>query len=214
MALSTIAAVSKGVCRWLGPPWIWKSMQGVLDELRKHAFNTGTGQSEVHHHRVTLFKHRKFRLGLWRWWCLGQHPWSGWLVPVLRSGHITQRSKTVFLAPDRGDHAEGVAGKAYNSESIIFCDNLPKVTSTSPDPDVQQYATDCWVPKHIVKSRLEDDLTCARSYSGMAIEVRGVRWGVIVLDSQLPNGVKKPKGKDPVPYRVTAKFLGTLLEKA
>jgi hypothetical protein len=56
-------------------------------------------------------------------------------------------------------------------------------------------------------------LAAARSYLGIPIEVKGKRWGVVVLDSRDPNGIKPPDGVTYATYKVMAKFLERLLER-
>jgi GAF domain-containing protein len=56
-------------------------------------------------------------------------------------------------------------------------------------------------------------LSMARSYLGIPIEVKGERWGVIVLDSRSPNGIRPPEGLPYDTYRVMAKFLEQMLER-
>jgi len=220
VAFTTLSGATKATCHYLGPPWAWKALQSVLDELREHAFIVNAADA-THHHRVTLFKRVRYRIRIWPWrsrcwpWGKGRWPASGWLVPVLRSGHTTQRSGSVFLAPDDADRAEGVAGQAWShSESIIYLEALPDLDEDSSTPDVKRYARETWLNEGLVRKRLKAELSCSRSFCGIAIEVKGKVWGVIVLDSRRTRGIRKPSGKNLVTYTVMAKFLRTLLERA
>jgi hypothetical protein len=75
----------------VGDPVVVKAINVVLDEIRDGLW--GDLDEDVHHHRVTLFKRKPFRLGFLLddgGRVIGK-PWSGWLVPVARSGYATQR---------------------------------------------------------------------------------------------------------------------------
>jgi hypothetical protein len=55
--------------------WGYDAVKEMLEILREKGFPDSTDQ--VHYHRVTLFRRRKWRF-CWRMW-----PWSGWLIPAL-----------------------------------------------------------------------------------------------------------------------------------
>ncbi len=219
IALYLAAGFSRAVCKYMGTPWFWAVLQSMLDELREHAFNAGADDPS-HHHRVTLFRRVRWRLRIWpsrsRFWIWGpqRYPWSGWLVPVLRSGHTTQRTKSVFLAPDDADHAEGVAGQTWNCNSILYKHSLPDVDAESGKRNIKNYARESWVDSDSVNARIQRDGHVARCYCGIPVEVRNKLWGVIILDSRSPNGIKKPTTRNQVPYIIVAKFIGKLLERA
>jgi hypothetical protein len=115
IVFGAITLVSKALCPWVGPPWAWQGMQKLLDRFRDEAFEMGD-EAAFHEHRVTLCKFtrwlwwvRPFRSPYWPWGN-GRVPWSGGLVPVATSGRTTQRTNTLFLAPDDADNAEGLPG--------------------------------------------------------------------------------------------------------
>lgn len=107
-----------------------------LDDFRKAVFRNVPDTEALDHNRVTLFQHvgcvlwiKPFKGALipWGW---GRHPWSGWLITKYRSGHATQKSKAVFLAPDDAYNCEGVAGQAWRA------DRLRVGTAQSPLPNL------------------------------------------------------------------------------
>ena len=96
VSTAVFTAVPRVIQHFLGPPWVWESIQKVLNLLCRRALKKKHEKDDVHDHRVTLFKHcrvwstlcwvRRDRTGRRRW------PTSGWLVPVSRSGHTTQKT--------------------------------------------------------------------------------------------------------------------------
>ena len=103
-----------------GDPWLWEKIQYLIDGMRDRLWEDFEN-ARMDEHRVTIFQRKSFVLFLKRprtsmLWPYGQgcHPWSGWLVPVLRSGHTAQVSRSIFLAPSGGTShkVEGVVGKA------------------------------------------------------------------------------------------------------
>lgn len=117
-----ILAVATTGKSWLGNRWAKESLQAFLNDFRKVAFRNGAKGAEFHD-QVTLFKYKK-----WLWCPLlwkRRKPWSGWLVPVMRSGHTTKNTSTVFWAPqDYPDKAEGVAGVAWAQNGVVTVNNL------------------------------------------------------------------------------------------
>jgi hypothetical protein len=217
LLLSGLAGISKFACAYIGEPWVWKTIQTTLDELQSHAFKQNA--DPLHHHRVTLFKHKQFRFRVKPWrskfWPWGKYRWplSGWLVPVARSGYTTQKTKTVFLAPDDADAAEGVAGQAWCCNWMIPVSGLPDLYANQTTENIEAYAKSTWLRSDLVKMRLVNNYAMARSYLGIPIEVKGRRWGVLVLDSRSPDGIWSPEGLRYETYKVMAKFLERLLER-
>lgn len=88
---------------------VTNALNAILKEFREELFGDASGQQGDH--RVTLFQCRKM---CWRViWQRVRLPWGGWLLPVARPGHTSQRSRTVFRAPDNPSNLEGIAGKAW-----------------------------------------------------------------------------------------------------
>jgi len=93
-----------------------------LDQLRSVWFDPTPSDSDpVDQNRVTVFQHVKWKWAIWPFkgflnpWGWGRWPWSGWLVVRYRSGHSTQQSTAVFLAPDDAHRSEGIAGRIWRS---------------------------------------------------------------------------------------------------
>lgn len=188
------------VARWMiGPPWVWDTIHYLLDTFRGYVFEEEGGP--LHHHRVTLFKYVRVRFWLCRW------PWSGWLVPVERSGHTTQKSRTAFLAPDDADRAEGVAGQTWAQNRVVPLDKLPDINENPPCDVLAEYARRTW----IAEARLQKQRQHARSFCGIPVEVKGKLWGVIVLDSRNPEVINQNADQF---YSLIGRFLGKLLERA
>lgn len=219
IGLGASAGISRIACSQLGSPWVWKTVQSVIDQLREFAFIADGGKPS-HYHRVTVFKRVSFKFFVWPWrspiwpWGIGRGPFSGWLVPVARSGHTTKRTKTVFLAPDDADFAEGMAGLAWSCNDLVHKADLPDLEQTVPQESIEVYSLQTGLSVEMTQKRMEAGLPTARSFLAMSIEVSNKKWGVVVLDSRDPNGIKKPNGRNYLMYSVMAKFLGRLLERA
>src|SRR5436853_112334 len=72
------------VIRGIGPPWIKDHVHNILDQVQAFTL-CERSTSELHHHKITLFRHHRWYL------CWQGLPWTGWLVPVIRSGHGGQK---------------------------------------------------------------------------------------------------------------------------
>lgn len=169
---------------------------------------------------MTLFKRKSFawkirRPGSRKYWPYGAgyFPWSGWLMPVLRSGHTAQTSSSAFLAPsgELSHKVKGVVGRAWASKNIIVVDNLSKIHQDSAPKTKETYArkTFCeidWVERCLGRNRQPP-----RSIGAIPIEVHGEIWGALVLDSKAPHGVTDEKIAN---FKLTAGMIGQLLEKS
>lgn len=197
-----VAAILMGLAevgrRAVGEPYRWRGVHQALDELRDHVFG-GHDDDPLHYHRVTLFKYHQWRP------CLRKWPWSGWLVPVERSGHTTQSVSVRFKAPDEADQAEGVAGATWSRMSTVRVSGLPELGDHPTRDQVHEYADETFVSRDWV----EDHLPTCRSLCGIPVEVNGKPWGVIVLDSRSPKPIKKEYDPE---FRMVAGFLSSLLE--
>jgi hypothetical protein len=200
-----------------GDPWIWDKLQELLDEFQEVAFQEFQNHIKDHH-RVTLFRYRKWCWNLttpmtdgrwpWRW---GRCPWSGWLVPVLRSGRTSQNTKAIFLAPDNGDEAEGVAGYAWASNKVFVVTGLPQITKNSKDAQVVKYSERTFCPAPIVRDYVARGRPLPRSIGAMPIEVNNKPWGVLVLDSRDDQGVTDNLVRD---FSLMVNSISHMLEKA
>jgi len=183
-----LSLVTRGVRRWLKPPVVWSQVHLLLTELQKFAFKTELeNAAPVYEHRVTLFR-RGWRLAPCRW------PWSGWLIPVERSGHMTRTTNTVFRAEEASSKVEGIAGYTWARSAIVSVGELPDLEVEALrrlEPNLQteaidEYAQRTLVTPEVVRQRIAEGKTLARSYCGIPVEVRGKMWGVIVIDSRNP----------------------------
>ena len=203
------AGLAQVLRRYLGPPWVWQLIESSLGDFRQYVFPENADDSEEHHHRVTLFKYVRLT---WAW-----PPKWGWLVPVARSAHTTRHGIAKFRAPDDADSAEGIAGRTWAKKNALVVSELPDLKGTSPAEDFERYARATsvnvgWLRKRLAK---KPDRPFARSYGGYPVLVGGKAWGVIVLDSRSEKGVTNEKYKPHSEYyRMHAKFLGQLLERA
>ena len=156
----------------VGDPRVWADLHEWITEYRNHVFNETGVQF---HRRATLFKFVEWRLGFCRW------PWSGWLVPVVRSGHTTQNCKSFFRAHHRSRGSEGVAGMAWENDRNVYIENLPDVTLPScTEEERREYGE----ATGISAKRVTTEAPAARSFYAIRVEVKGNPWGVIVLDSR------------------------------
>jgi|ERR1700674_306058 len=190
--------------RLITSPQMLAIIQSILNRLQEETFKEENDTGEpLHDHRVTIFKHcrRLFRLG-------------GWLVPVARSGHITQGTEIIFRAGDNPTKLEGIAGRAWALASAVVVEDLPDLNHRSSpatwEKSIEEYSTRTFVTSEWLRRRLSQGKPLALSYYGIHVEVRGAKWGVLVIDS------KKPKAKvgpaDLTRYRFVAGLLEKVLE--
>jgi hypothetical protein len=183
----------------LSPPWLWQTVHTYLDVFRADVFDSAT-DGAYHHHRVTLFRYVKWRFSL------RAVPWAGWLVPVERSGHTTQSHISCFLAPDDADRAEGIAGKTWARNRVCGISNLPDLSNNPSSDELAEYAEQSGLSVHQLRKKMPK----TRSMFGIPVEVKGNLWGVIVVDSRSPDGIKRDVETI---YRPLGKFLPKLLER-
>lgn len=213
------AGVFKVTAYMIGPPHVWKSIHRLLDSFRNEIFEIGD-EKEMYKHRITLFKRVSFcckrRPGShWAWpWGVGRHPFSGWLVPVERSGHTKQRTNTVFLAPDNADNVEGIAGRVWAGQRTTLISDLPDLKSSGSDADIRDYAIRANVTEEWVRARLSSGKTCSRSICCISLEIKGEPWGVIVLDSTSPKAINGRKHGWAMFEKMAPVVLGELLKRA
>jgi hypothetical protein len=165
--------------------WGFDAVKEMLELLRERAFPDN--QDPQHFHRVTLFRYRRWRL------CLRLWPWSGWLIPIVRSGYTTQRRKTSFLAPeDDPDKAEGIAGRTWSSGTVILIPDasknepsLPALNKVGRKPtDIRPLADAYGKATFVTIDWTLRNMPDARSFMGIPVMVKGEPWGVIVVDSR------------------------------
>ena len=198
--------VATYMLRRLGDPTILEAIDEILDQFRDGVFG-GDAPGDDAHHRVTLFKHFRFRLAGWDVGN-GGWPWSGWLVPVARSGHTSQRSSARFLAPDDTDRAQGIAGRAWaRRRAAAVMTELPDVRADGCIPKQREdYAKRTNVRLRWVEKRRP----AARSLMGFTVEnTRGRPWGVLVIDSRSPG---LDSGRANTEYQNYGRVLARLVE--
>ena len=163
------------------------ALNAILKEFREEVFGEAVGQHGDH--RVTLFQYRST---CWRaLWHRAKRPTGGWLVPVARPGHTSQRSQALFRAPDNPGKLEGMAGKAWGANSKTFevfdLPDLSEVGNAKKSSRVRDYASKSHVSERWVRRRIKKKRLLARSMMGFTVErPDGAEWGVLVLDSKEP----------------------------
>lgn len=215
IAIGIIATITFWVKRKCDP-WIIEKLKFILNGYQQGAF-AGDDPVLRDNDRVTIFKHTSSTCFVRHWssksivapW--GKNPvFSRYLVPVLRSGHISQNSKAAFYAPDSADKAEGIAGRAWaTNRPIVLCD-LPDITENSRIRDKKSYATSTYCDIGMLDRYIKEGRKLPRSIAAIPIESCGRVWGVVVLDSANPNGVSPSSVSH---YSLTVALIGELLER-
>jgi hypothetical protein len=203
------------IYRKLGDPWVLEKLKFILDEYQYQVFHANGAPQD--HDRVTIFQHKKNCLFVrhWsaKWWFM---PWgnksifSDYLIPVLRSGHISQKTRAIFYAPDESDRAEGVAARAWASNRAIVLNDLPVMRSQAPQRDIKSYAESTFCDVGMINKYISEGRQMPRSIAAIPIESGGVVWGVVVLDSRSPQGVTDESVQH---YQLTVALIGQLLER-
>ena len=217
--LALVLFLAGGYRLFMRPPQQWQMLKTIIDQAQKIAYPDN--HAPLHEHRITLFKYKKwcFRLPLKRDWekkgvfsPFGKNikPWGGWLVPIIRSGHTSQKTKTVFIASDNGEDAEGVCGAAWARGEAFVIDNLPEITTNSTDTAIDDYAQRSLGKSEMVKKRLSDGKTLPRSIGAIPIFVNNDIWGVLCLDSISTDGVADTIASD---FTITVEVIQQILEK-
>lgn len=202
LPILVMAAGALGILRkQLGSPWLWDYAKYHLDTICSNAFTVQ--DDDAHHfHRVTLFKRVPWL------WCLRRWPWDGWLYAVERSGHTSQNNIAYFRAPDHADNAEGVAGITWARNRPVHISGLPDLTDAPTEADFMLYAQKTGVDV----ARLKAKPPRSRSFYGIPLEVKGKLWGVLLLDSRNPTGIKQGDHMT-LMFNPTCKLLQKLLER-
>lgn len=194
----------------------WRFLQVILDAAQNRAYIEHNQNGDPKHfHRVTLFRYRKFKFfvkhwsasKIWNPW--GKYnPFSGWLVPVLRSGQSAKKTRSIFVVPNTGNN-EGIAGLAWSNESAVVIRDLPVVSSNNRNYR-RKYADDTSCERDMVDYMVEmsSQRHLPRSIGGIALFVNSRLWGVLVFDSQNPKGVPEELGSD---FAITVQVIQTIL---
>lgn len=212
------AVIISFLYRLMGDPWVWEKIKFILDEYQGKAFQQNPDDSSDHH-RITLFKFKKNCFFVKHWSSSSPlKPWgtkkifSSFLVPVLRSGHLSQKSSAVFYISDDSDNCEGIAAKAWSNRRAVVTDSLPYLKPGDPKSrDVATYSKITNCDKAMIMKYMDSGRPMPRSIAAIPIIVFGDMWGVIVLDSRHPNGVSSDSVLN---FELTVALVGQLLEKA
>ncbi|WP_337244694.1 hypothetical protein [Luteimonas sp. gir] len=168
----------------------------ILDTAVEH--DLPDGQYDDHECKATLYRYRRFsplatlryRLCWGRW----RHPWSGWLIPVLRSGQSRLRpaSATVFRADTVGASVHGITGGAWAKGFYYFR------AGEKPADGRKHGAYERNLPKMMLLTQQEYEArkrsghSLSRYIYGGRIEVGNrIRWGVLVVDTSVEPAIAK-----------------------
>jgi len=224
IALATAIVVMSRVTRWFvreaptSTKVVADCIREALDRFRSECFPTLPEKTPRDDNRASIFQHVQWKWWVWPWrcpfwpWGWRRFPGSGWLSLVHRSGHTTQLSATVFLAPDDAPKAEGVAGRAWRGDGAVRVRQLPNINDVQyvswaratwynlmagvggnrdrlisyreTQIRIQQYAKATNTPARAVWQRIRMGKRNPVSILALPLESRdNRRWGVLVLDS-------------------------------
>lgn len=202
-------------------PKDWKLIQYLLDKAQEIAYPQEVINDAKHEHRVTLFRYQSVALVkhwtrkrkgvssiIWPWGEM--NPWSGWLVPIRRSGHTSQNSRTRFLARENGT-SEGVCGLAWSADKTMVLRGLPKVSAQNKH-NRQLYADSTNCSKEMIDYMLEHNggTPPPRSIGAIPVWVKGKLWGVLVFDSKTEDAVSRTIEAD---FQITVGAIEQILER-
>lgn len=218
LVIALVVAVT-AIIKQMADPWVVEKLQFILDEYQDKVFKNVNVPKD--HNRVTLFKYKR---NLWfrrhwlelptaKWGLFKTRRWCGdYLVPYMRSGHLTLRTKTIFfIDSDNSLNSQGVAGLAWSQRGVVIIPSLPQITKTSKPKIKESYATGTKTSIRFLERYLSEGRTPSRAMAAMPVECNGKLWGVIVLDSLDPQGVTADSVDH---YTLTVALIGHLLERA
>lgn len=205
------------IAHWLknqrGRPKEKELIKFILNQYRDKAFNIQPGDSEDHH-RVTLFKYKKrhiqFRSSHWRRadgfiGRLQQLLPHSCLVMFLRSGRLSQDTNVVFPVYDESDKANGWAAHVWSTGCAGLVDHLPDTETGG----AEEYAARTKSNISVVKRYLAAKRRMPRAIAAIPVEVHGVAWGVLVLDSRRPDGLSNDSIDN---FKITVAAIQKILE--
>lgn len=199
--------------RQIRSPRLTKVLKNVLDDAHSLAFPLHQGDP-MHDHRITLYQRRNIMympLGKrdWEekkwyqphnWWGTDNKPWSGWLIPIARSGHTTQKLRTVFLADKNRARSEGVCGQAWEIKKGIKVDSITAVNEKSKQGTISKHCRQSYGIPEMVQKRIEEGFNGRRSIAAIPIIIDdGDVWGVLCLDSISAEGIGDDFSSDFIP---------------
>ena len=208
LAFSLTTIFSQYIRSRIGTDVVWQTVQYLLDQYREELFGSKDDEAQFFH-RITLFKHVRWHWGLVCW------PWSGWMIPVARSGNKTRKHIAKFRASsDDPDNAEGIAGQAWANERPVQICGLPDInTGETSKEDLGEYANKSLVEVKWLQTRKKKNKNNARSMLGIPVEVKGKTWGAMVVDSRSPDEILSETALKKQKYKTLVNILAKLLEK-
>jgi hypothetical protein len=206
--LVVVSGLSRYIKTKIGSSATWHFVDHLLGQYREALLEKRIPAKEdpEHFHRITLFRHVRWRWTFCKW------PWTGWMVPVARTGHTTQGAIPRFRAnANDPDNAEGIAGQAWARRRMVSIYGLVEVNSETAVADVERYAQRTFMPAKWVNDRRQEHH--ARSFLGIPLEVNGAPWGSIVVDSRSDGEIStKTTLKNPR-YKMLTEMLSKLLQQ-
>lgn len=219
--LLTVALIiaATAILKQMADPWVVEKLQFILDEYQDRVFKNLNVPKD--HNRVTLFKFKKNLFFRRHWLELGSSAWlpfktrrfcGDYLVPYMRSGHLTLNTKTIFYIDcENSAKCQGVAGLAWSQRGVVILPDLPEINSNTKPKARENYATVTKSSVRFLERYLAEGRTPSRAMAAMPVECNGKLWGVIVLDSLDPLGVTAASVEH---YTLTVALIGQLLERA
>lgn len=211
--------VAMAIVKQMADPWVVEKLQFILDEYQGKVFKNLNVPKD--HNRVTLFKYRKglFLRRHWQedgksgWGLFKTRRWYGnYLVPYMRSGHLTLKTKTVFFIDNENSaRSQGLAGMAWSSGKVAILPDLPEIKPSTGNGKKESYAKVTKSSVRFLERYLAEGKTPPRSMAAVPVECNGKPWGVIVLDSLTPLAVTQDSVEH---YTLTVALIGHLLERA
>lgn len=214
-----VVIVATAIMKRMADPWVVEKLQFILDEYQDRVFKNLNVPKD--HNRVTLFKYKENLFFRRHWLESGVSTWlpfktrrfrGDYLVPYMRSGHLTLNTKTIFfIDSENSAKSQGVAGQAWSKRGVVILPDLPEITCNSRPKARENYATVTKSSVRFLERYLAEGRTPSRAMAAMPVECNGKLWGVIVLDSLDPLGVTAESVEH---YTLTVALIGHLLERA
>lgn len=212
-----IAAILELIRKWLVNCVRDRQTEKAIKRVVDYFFDeTKPEDGKQINYRVTLFKYRKFsftQLALMLVFKNKRNPWSGWLCPYERSGIFRNKTYVRWAASfEKVSENEGVVGRIFCEGTAVRIENLAsKKELKESEKKRREYAkeTNCsepWVRKKALGSG-----DVPRSFWGTRVETssNGTPWGVILIDSNLPELVESSVIEREV--KIVLKMLSILL---
>ena len=181
---TALASLMRKLRKHIGSAKVYRAVHAILDQMQQLAFadRLNDGDSNPSHHRVTVFRLIRWRIGF----PLVGRILGKWLLAVERSGELSRRTSVYFSACDERKTAEGIAGAAFALNRTIKKSKLPNVAKNCKrsrsklNIAVKKYAKETFVSEPWVMVERPE----GRSFIGMPLIVGGKKWGSLVFDSR------------------------------